>query len=156
MHFGAGARPAGAPTAWRPEGGRADQVQAERLANEEKTWNQAPKGSWICEIEKWGASARLDGNRRSVLERVDSACMKGEIIGIAGPVRALASRPCCASWRTGTGDHGEVMYRQQPLYVARRGGISMVFPVFRPLPWLTVQQNVELGLEAQGRRVRGA
>ena len=29
-------------------------------------------------------------------------------------------------------------------------GISMVFQSFALFPWLTAQQNVELGLEAQG------
>ena len=44
---------------------------------------------------------------------------------------------------------GHVTYRGEPV----RGpnpGVSMVFQSFALLPWLTVQQNVELGLEAQG------
>ena len=44
---------------------------------------------------------------------------------------------------------GTVTYRGRPL----RGinpGVSLVFQTFALLPWLTVQQNVELGLEAQG------
>lgn len=44
---------------------------------------------------------------------------------------------------------GHVTYRGEPV----RGpntDVSMVFQSFALLPWLTVQQNVELGLEAQG------
>ncbi|HSS08624.1 MAG TPA: nitrate/sulfonate/bicarbonate ABC transporter ATP-binding protein, partial [Acidimicrobiales bacterium] len=44
---------------------------------------------------------------------------------------------------------GEVRYEGQPLNGACEG-ISMVFQSFALLPWLTVLQNVELGLEARG------
>jgi len=46
-------------------------------------------------------------------------------------------------------DRGDVLYRGQPLYGPARG-ISMVFQSFALFPWLTVQQNVEIGLEARG------
>jgi len=42
-----------------------------------------------------------------------------------------------------------VRYRDQPLFGPARG-ISMVFQSFALFPWLTVQGNVELGLEARG------
>jgi NitT/TauT family transport system ATP-binding protein len=44
---------------------------------------------------------------------------------------------------------GEIMYRDAPI-MGPVYGISMVFQNFALLPWLTVLQNVELGLEAQG------
>lgn len=44
---------------------------------------------------------------------------------------------------------GGVYYRGQPVTGPVRG-ISMVFQTFALLPWLTVLQNVELGLEAIG------
>lgn len=43
--------------------------------------------------------------------------------------------------------HGMVYYRGKPVTEPVRG-ISMVFQTFALLPWLTVLQNVELGLEA--------
>ena len=46
-------------------------------------------------------------------------------------------------------DGGDVLYRGQPLFGPARG-ISMVFQSFALFPWLTVQQNIELGLEARG------
>ena len=46
-------------------------------------------------------------------------------------------------------DGGQVLYRGLPLY-GPADGISMVFQSFALFPWLTVQKNVELGLEAKG------
>src|SRR3990167_7119197 len=44
---------------------------------------------------------------------------------------------------------GTVYYRGQPV-TSPVHGMSMVFQSFALMPWLTVLQNVELGLEAQG------
>jgi NitT/TauT family transport system ATP-binding protein len=46
-------------------------------------------------------------------------------------------------------DTGRATYRGQEI-VGPASGIAMVFQSFALFPWLTVQQNVELGLEAQG------
>ena len=48
-----------------------------------------------------------------------------------------------------TPSSGTVSYRGRPLK-GINPGVSLVFQTFALLPWLTVQQNVELGLEAQG------
>ena len=44
---------------------------------------------------------------------------------------------------------GEVRYKGQRV-TRPQPGISMVFQTFALFPWLNVQQNVELGLEAAG------
>ena len=44
---------------------------------------------------------------------------------------------------------GQVFYRSAPVLKPVEG-VSMVFQSFALLPWLTVLENVELGLEAQG------
>lgn len=44
---------------------------------------------------------------------------------------------------------GEIFFDNQPVYSPIKG-LSMVFQNFALLPWLTVLQNVELGLEALG------
>ncbi len=44
---------------------------------------------------------------------------------------------------------GQVLYREKPV-IGPVQGIAMVFQNFALLPWLTVLQNVELGLEAMG------
>jgi NitT/TauT family transport system ATP-binding protein len=46
-------------------------------------------------------------------------------------------------------DAGVVSYRGRHVH-GPASGIAMVFQSFALFPWLTVQQNVELGLEAQG------
>ena len=45
---------------------------------------------------------------------------------------------------------GTVSYRGTPLNGANPG-VAMVFQSFALLPWLTVQQNVELAMQASGR-----
>ena len=44
---------------------------------------------------------------------------------------------------------GEVLWRGAPL-IGPANGVAMVFQSFALFPWLTVQENVELGLEAMG------
>jgi NitT/TauT family transport system ATP-binding protein len=52
---------------------------------------------------------------------------------------------------------GDVLWRGKPLH-GPAPGVAMVFQSFALFPWLTVRENVELGLEAQGvgRRERAA
>jgi NitT/TauT family transport system ATP-binding protein len=44
---------------------------------------------------------------------------------------------------------GEVLWRAKPVHGPAEG-VAMVFQSFALFPWLTVQENVELGLEARG------
>jgi NitT/TauT family transport system ATP-binding protein len=44
---------------------------------------------------------------------------------------------------------GEVLWRDRPVHGPAEG-VAMVFQSFALFPWLTVQENVELGLEARG------
>lgn len=84
-----------------------------------------------------------------VLQDVDFCMKEGEIIAILGKsgsgkstlLRILAGLVQPSS--------GTVYYRGKPVQGPVRG-ISMVFQNFALLPWLTVLQNVELGLEALG------
>lgn len=84
-----------------------------------------------------------------VLNQINFRLLEGEIVAILGKsgsgkstlLRILAGliRP----------SEGEVIYRGKPVFGPVKG-ISMVFQTFALLPWLTVLQNVELGLEALG------
>ncbi len=90
-----------------------------------------------------------DGHQRSVLEGVDFALRDGEIVALLGASGSGKSTLLRILAGLITADAGSVLYRGQPLYGPARG-ISMVFQSFALFPWLTVQQNVELGLEARG------
>jgi NitT/TauT family transport system ATP-binding protein len=90
-----------------------------------------------------------DGTPRTVLEGVDFALAEGEIVALLGKSGSGKSTLLRIIAGLTQADNGAANYRGRPI----RGpvsGIAMVFQSFALFPWLTVQQNVELGLEAQG------
>ena len=104
----------------------------------------------IIELKGVGKSFKsADGPLRSVLEDVDFRLAEGEIVSLLGQSGSGKSTLLrIMAGLIGT-DAGDVRYREQPLYGPARG-VSMVFQSFALFPWLTVQGNVELGLEARG------
>ena len=90
-----------------------------------------------------------DGSTRAVLEGVDFTLNHGEIVALLGQSGSGKSTMLRIMAGLIPADQGRVEYRGLPLYGAARG-ISMVFQSFALFPWLTVQKNIELGLEAQG------
>jgi NitT/TauT family transport system ATP-binding protein len=104
----------------------------------------------IIELRQVGKRFRsADGHERPVLEGVDFGLRDGEIVALLGPSGSGKSTVLRLMAGLIGADDGEVRYRGQPLYAPARG-VSMVFQSFALFPWLTVQQNVELGLEARG------
>lgn len=84
-----------------------------------------------------------------VLNDINLKLYEGEIIAIlgkSGSGKSTLLRIIAGLIRASS---GVVNYRGKPVYGPVRG-IAMVFQTFALLPWLTVLQNVELGLEAQG------
>lgn len=90
-----------------------------------------------------------DGAARSVLEDVDFRLREGEIVALLGKSGSGKSTLLRIMAGLIPADKGQVSYRGQPLY-GPASGIAMVFQSFALFPWLTVRQNVALGLEAQG------
>lgn len=108
------------------------------------------KNTALIELQDVGKSFRTaDGTNRAVLEDVDFSLREGEIVALLGKSGSGKSTLLRILAGLIPADRGHVRYRGQPLYGPARG-IAMVFQSFALFPWLTVQQNVELGLEAQG------
>jgi NitT/TauT family transport system ATP-binding protein len=104
----------------------------------------------IVELKGVGKSFRsADGTARSVLEGVDFRLAEGEIVSLLGQSGSGKSTLLRIMAGLIGVDSGDVLYRGQPLFGPARG-IGMVFQSFALFPWLTVQKNVELGLEARG------
>jgi NitT/TauT family transport system ATP-binding protein len=84
-----------------------------------------------------------------VLENVNISIASGEIVGLLG--RSGSGKSTLLRIVAGllTPTAGEVRWRGAPVSGPTLG-VAMVFQSFALFPWLTVQENVELGLEAQG------
>jgi NitT/TauT family transport system ATP-binding protein len=84
-----------------------------------------------------------------VLDGVNLTLRQGEIVGLLGRSGSGKSTllRIVAGLLKPTG--GDVLWRGAPLQ-GPAPGVAMVFQSFALFPWLTVQENVELGLEAQG------
>ncbi|MCX7220610.1 MAG: nitrate/sulfonate/bicarbonate ABC transporter ATP-binding protein [Burkholderiales bacterium] len=90
-----------------------------------------------------------DGHDRSVLEKLDFELAEGEIVALLGKSGSGKSTLLRIMAGLIPADTGQLSYRGKAIY-GPVAGIAMVFQSFALFPWLTVQQNVELGLEAQG------
>jgi NitT/TauT family transport system ATP-binding protein len=90
-----------------------------------------------------------DGSALPVLEDVSLTLREGEIVALLGKSGSGKSTllRCIAGLIAPSS--GTVSYRGTPLNGANPGA-AMVFQSFALLPWLTVQQNVELAMQARG------
>jgi NitT/TauT family transport system ATP-binding protein len=98
----------------------------------------------ICQAYHKDASADL-----VVLQGVDLTLRSGEIVGLLG--RSGSGKSTLLRIVSGLliPTSGDVSWRGAAL-LGPADGVAMVFQSFALFPWLTVQENVELGLEAQG------
>jgi NitT/TauT family transport system ATP-binding protein len=84
-----------------------------------------------------------------VLNDINLKIYEGEIVAILGKSGSGKSTLMRIIAGLIEATNGRVNYRGKPIDGPARG-IAMVFQTFALLPWLTVLQNVELGLEAIG------
>src|ERR1700742_1994008 len=95
------------------------------------------------------AFPRPDGEDLLVLNDINLTLKDGEIVGLLG--RSGSGKSTLLRLISGLAQptQGSVTYRGQPV-VGPAAGITMVFQSFALFPWLTVLENVQLGLEALG------
>lgn len=84
-----------------------------------------------------------------VLDHVKFDIHSGEVIALLGKSGSGKSTLLRIIAGLIEATDGEVLYHDEAIH-APRHGLTMVFQHFALLPWLTVLENVELGLEAQG------
>ena len=84
----------------------------------------------------------------TVLSDINLTVQRGEVVALLG--RSGSGKSTLLRIMSGLirPSEGEVLSHGQRLWGANRN-LAMVFQSFALLPWLTVQQNVELGLEAR-------
>src|SRR5487761_59891 len=92
---------------------------------------------------------RADGGEHLVLDGVELALQQGQIVGLLGRTGSGKSTLLRLIAGLAQPSGGTVTYLGQPVR-APAPGIAMVFQGFALFPWLTVLENVQLGLEALG------
>ncbi len=95
------------------------------------------------------AFPKPDGEDLLVLNDINLTLKEGEIVGLLG--RSGSGKSTLLRLIAGLARpiSGNINYRGRPV-VGPAPGIAMVFQSFALFPWLTVLENVELGLEALG------
>jgi NitT/TauT family transport system ATP-binding protein len=95
------------------------------------------------------AFPKPDGGELLVLDDIDISLTDGQIVGLLG--RSGSGKSTLLRLIAGLAHPtaGTITYLGNPV-TAPAPGIAMVFQSFALFPWLTVLENVELGLEALG------
>lgn len=90
-----------------------------------------------------------NGQTISILAAINLAVQTGEIVALLGPSgsgKSTLMRMIAGLIPPST---GQIKYHQRPL-VGLNPGVAIIFQNFALYPWLTVLENVELGLKAKG------
>ncbi|HXX51324.1 MAG TPA: nitrate/sulfonate/bicarbonate ABC transporter ATP-binding protein [Xanthobacteraceae bacterium] len=92
---------------------------------------------------------RADGGEHLVLDGVELSLAQGQIVGLLGRTGSGKSTLLRLIAGLAQPSGGTVTYLGEPVN-APAPGIAMVFQSFALFPWLSVLENVQLGLEALG------
>ena len=107
------------------------------------------KSSFVA-LENIGKSyLQPNGQTISIIENINCQLQVGEIIALLGPSGSGKSTLMRMIAGLIPPSGGKVLYYNRPL-VGLNPGVAIVFQNFALYPWLTVLENVELGLKAKG------
>jgi len=106
-----------------------------------------PDARRLLQVEDVRMCYSPDGKGPLVLDGVNVAIEEGEIVSMLG--RSGSGKSSLLRIIAGLlkPSHGRAMWQDQPIS-GPYPGVAMVFQSFALFPWLTVEENVELGLEA--------
>ncbi|MBV9389232.1 MAG: nitrate/sulfonate/bicarbonate ABC transporter ATP-binding protein [Chroococcidiopsidaceae cyanobacterium CP_BM_ER_R8_30] len=90
-----------------------------------------------------------NGQQITILESIDLELRTGEIVALLGPSGSGKSTLMRMIAGLIAPTKGKVLYHNRPL-IGLNPGVAIVFQSFALYPWLTVLENVELGLKAKG------
>jgi NitT/TauT family transport system ATP-binding protein len=92
---------------------------------------------------------RADGGEHLVLDGIELKLIEGQIVGLLGRTGSGKSTLLRSIAGLMPASAGSITYLGQPV-LGPPPGIAMVFQSFALFPWLTVLENVQIGLEALG------
>jgi NitT/TauT family transport system ATP-binding protein len=92
---------------------------------------------------------RADGGELLVLDGIELQLVQGQIVGLLGRTGSGKSTLLRSIAGLMPASAGTITYLGKPV-IGPAPGIAMVFQGFALFPWLTVLENVQLGLEALG------
>jgi len=109
---------------------------------------KTPDAKRLIEVQEARMAYGAEGKGPLVLDGVNVAIDDGEIVSLLG--RSGSGKSSLLRIIAGLlkPTNGRALWQGRPI-VGPYPGVAMVFQSFALFPWLTVQQNVELGLEAQ-------
>ncbi len=90
-----------------------------------------------------------NGQQITILENINLELRPGEIVALLGPSGSGKSTLMRMIAGLIAPTQGQVLYHARPL-IGLNPGVAIVFQSFALYPWLTVLENVELGLKAKG------
>ncbi|BAC08442.1 tlr0890 [Thermosynechococcus vestitus BP-1] len=108
------------------------------------------KGESLVRLLNVGKAYRQpNGQVISIMENINLELRTGEIVALLGPSGSGKSTLMRIITGLVAPTSGQVLYREQPMQ-GLNPGAAIVFQSSALYPWLTVLENVELGLKALG------